>query len=96
MTAEDRFSKSFKKLDRIIIGRTVRRTLVAAVLISLALNSIAVGLKEFGLYDFEGISVYGLLTLISIAFSLLYTIRTNKSLMEELIEIGRSNSAELE
>ncbi len=87
MTAEDRFSKSFKKLDRIIIRRTVRRTLVAAVLISLALNSAAVGLKEFGLYDFEGISVYGLLTLISIAFSLLYTIRTNKSLMEELIEI---------
>lgn len=87
MTAEDRFSKSLKKLDRIIRGRTVRRTLVAAVLISLALNSTAVGLKEFGLYDFEGISVYALLTLISIAFSLLYTIRTNKSLMEELIDI---------
>ena len=87
MTAEDRFLKSFKKLDRIIIRRTVSRVLAAAFLISLALNFVAVGLKEFGLYDFEGIGVYGLLTLISIAFALLYTIRTNKSVMEELIEI---------
>jgi len=87
LTAEDRFLIRIGKLRRIIVRRTVSQTVVTAFLISLALNSPAVGVKEFGLYDFGGISVYALLTLAAIALSLLITYRTQKDLMEELIEI---------
>jgi uncharacterized membrane-anchored protein YhcB (DUF1043 family) len=70
-----------------MIVEWIKHVLTIAFLFSLILSTIALGVQKIGLLRWEGYSFYLLLVLISFAFSLLYTLRTKKSFMDELIEI---------
>ena len=65
----------------------IKRVLTFTFLLSLILNTIALGVQKIGLLRWEGYAVYPLLVLVSFAFSLLFGLRTKKSFMDELIEI---------
>jgi len=56
-------------------------------LLSLILNTIALGVQKIGFLHWEGYSIYFLLVSVSFVFSLLYVLWTRKSFMDELIDI---------
>ncbi len=71
----------------LVVRRSIERILMSTLLLSLILNTIALGLQQVRLFHWEGCSVYPLLVLISFTGSLLHAYRTRKSIMDELIEI---------
>ena len=87
MRANPLFLTGISKLRRLIIKEWIKGVLTTTFLLSLILNSIALGVQEIGLFRWEGYSIYPLLILVSFVFCLLCALRTKKSFMDELIEI---------
>jgi hypothetical protein len=85
--ANHAFLTGIAKLRRLIIKERIKRVLTITFLLSLMLNTLALGVQKIGLLRLEGYTVYPLLVLVSFAFSLLFGLRTRKSIMGELIEI---------
>jgi hypothetical protein len=81
------FLAHISKLRRIVIKRSIQRCLVATFSLSLILITIALGIEKFGLFQWYGYSIYLLLGLIAFASSVLYTFRTKKAFLDELIDI---------
>jgi hypothetical protein len=87
LRANPLFLTGISKLRKLIIKEWIKHVLTTTFLLSLILNSIALGVQEIRLFFWEGYSIYPLLILVSFVFSLLYALRRKKSFMDELIEI---------
>ena len=87
MRTNHSFLAHISKLRRIIIKRSIRRCLVTTFSFSLILITIALGIEKIGLFQWYGYSIYPLLILIAFASSVLYTLRTKKAFLDELIGI---------
>jgi hypothetical protein len=87
LRANHSFLTGISKLRRLIIKERIKRVLTVTFLLSLMLNTLALGVQKIGLLRWEGYTVYPILVLVSFAFSLLFGLRTIKSFMDELIEI---------
>jgi len=87
LRANHSFLTGISNLRRLIIKERIKRVLTVTFLLSLILNTLALGVQKIGLLQWEGYTVYPLLVLVSFASSLLFGLRTRKSFMDELIEI---------
>jgi hypothetical protein len=87
LRANHAFLTGISKLRRLIIKERIKRVLMVTFLLSLMLNTLALGVQKIGLLRWEGYTVYPLLVFVSFAFSLLFGLRTKQSFMDELIEI---------
>ena len=87
MSSNQSFLDHISKLRGIIIRRLIRRCLMATFSLSLILITIALGIEKTGLFQWYGYSIYPFLVLIAFSFSVLYTFRTKKPFLDELVGI---------
>jgi hypothetical protein len=84
---EDLFSTHISELRRLVFKRSMRRLIVVAFSLSLILNFVALGVQKFGLFQWNGYSIYPLLVLIAVAFAVFHAFRTRRSFLGELIDL---------
>jgi len=87
LKANQEFLTNIARLRRRIIKRELKRLFYNTCLLSSFLIAVALGVHKLGLTQWNGNSIYALLVMVSLAFSLLIILRTKKSFMDELIEI---------
>lgn len=87
MRANSLFLTGMSKLRTLIIKELIKRMLVSTFLLSIVVNTTALGVKKIGLFHLEGYSIYALLGLVTLAFCVLHTLRTKRGFMDELIDI---------
>jgi len=87
VSTDQSFLAHISKLRRIIVKRSISHCLVTTCSFSLILITIALGIEKIGLFLWYGYSIYPFLVLIAFASSVLYTLRTKKAFLDELIGI---------
>jgi hypothetical protein len=87
VSTDQSFLVHISRLRRIIVRRLMRRCLVTTCLFSLILITIVLGIEKIGLFQWYGYSIHPFIVLIAFASSVLYTLRTKKAFLDELIGI---------
>jgi len=87
LTGEQLFLERVSELNRWKNIKEVRGLIINTLALTLILNSVALGVQKTGLFDWGGLAVYPLLSLMALALALLLMSRARKTLLRELIEI---------